>query len=276
MRKIIILGILLVFCLQAMEAAAQIANNVYSRVVEIRVGNRIGTAFTLDVDGRQYLITAKHMVVGLKKEDSIDIYRGARPEPISVKVLRCADPIDIAVLIPQRLITASPPLEPISNDREIVFGQDIFFAGFPFGLGTYFKGFSMPVVKKGILSAEIKEGKAVEFVVGGFNSRGFSGGPMVFRNLCDPRSPSYVLGVISGFRPKLSPVMKPEKVKKGEDTSKIPQWRIENLSDGQKAILTDTGEKVVLNSGIIIGYSIQHAIDLIRKNPFGPKVSSQQ
>ena len=134
----------------------------------------------------------------------------------------------------------------------------------------------MPVVKKGILSAEIKEGKTVKFLIGGFNNHGFSGGPIVFRDLCQPKSPLYVLGVIAGFRPKLSTVMTPEKVKKGEDISKIPQWRIETLADGQKAILRDTDKKVVLNSGIIIGYSIEHAVDLIRKNPFAWKVSSQE
>lgn len=276
MRKVIAFSILLVFCLPAMETAAQTTGNVYSRVVELRVGDKFGTAFTLDVDGRQYLITAGHMVAGLKKEDSVDIYRDDQPVPVSVKVLRCEKPIDIAVLIPPRPITASPPLMPISDVHDIVFGQDIFFAGFPYGLSTYFKGLSMPVVKKGILTAEIKEGKTVRFLIGGFNNHGFSGGPVVFRDSSQPKSPLYVLGVIAGFRPILSTVMTPEKVKKGEDISKIPQWRIETLADGEEAILRDTDKKVVLNSGIIIAYSIKHAIDLIRKNPFGPKVSSRE
>ena len=61
----------------------------------------------------------------------------------------------------------------------------------------------------------------------------------VFRDLSQSNGPLYVLGVVTHFPPgELSPVMTPKKIKAGEDTSKVEQWRIVKLEDGQKAILS--------------------------------------
>jgi hypothetical protein len=35
--------------------------------------------------------------------------------------------------------------------------------------------------------------------------------------------------------------------------------------------LDETDELVDFNTGIVAGYSINHALDLIKKNPIGPK-----
>jgi len=60
------------------KRGAQVTSNVFQRVLKLRVNagtNRemTATAFTVDVDGREYLITAKHVVKGLEKEDKIDV-----------------------------------------------------------------------------------------------------------------------------------------------------------------------------------------------------------
>jgi hypothetical protein len=72
---------------------AQVSANVLRRVLEIRVGGPtgfIGTAFTLDVDGREYLVTAKHMVENLKRNDAIEIsVRTAQWDRIGVTVYPC-------------------------------------------------------------------------------------------------------------------------------------------------------------------------------------------
>ena len=51
--------------------------------------------------------------------------------PVDVTVLRCDDPIDIAVLVPSTQLTVSFPLEP--NATGAIFGQDMYFLGFLFG-----------------------------------------------------------------------------------------------------------------------------------------------
>jgi hypothetical protein len=269
--KLLFLSILLAFCCSTMDSHAQVTSNVYTRVLKIHVGKEMGTAFTMDVDGRQYLITAKHMIADLKQEDSVDIYKDNQWSPTLVKVLKCEEPIDIAVLIPSKLLTKTQQLESISASHQIVIGQDVFFIGFPFGLSMSANNlngeYPFALVKKGILSAIFD----TTFAIDGFNNPGFSGGPIVFHDKNQPNSPLYVAAVITGFLPELSPVMTPEIVKTGDDTSRVEKWRIID-KDGQKAILRDTEQMVGLNTGIVIGYSIKHAIDLILKNPIGPKI----
>src|ERR1700730_12291840 len=45
-------------------ASSQVTSNVLLRVLLIKTPLGSGTAFSMDIDGRQYLITAKHMVKG--------------------------------------------------------------------------------------------------------------------------------------------------------------------------------------------------------------------
>ncbi|MBM4145834.1 MAG: trypsin-like peptidase domain-containing protein [Nitrospira sp.] len=275
--KVLFCFLVLSLFYSVVNSTAQVTSNVYTRVLKIQVGKNTGTAFTLDVDGRQYLVTAKHVIADLKQEDSINIYRDNQWSLTPVKVLRCEEPIDIAVLIPQKQLTSTLPLEATSESQQIIIGQEVYFVGFPFGL--YMSGqnlnadFPLAFVKRGLLSAVLNEGGATIFALDGFNNPGFSGGPIVFRDLHQTNSPLYVVGVISGFRPELSHVMTPEKIKSDDDTKGFEQWRVVELKDRQKAILKDTEQMVALNTGIVIGYSIKHAIDLIKKNPFGAKIA---
>jgi len=268
----------LAICSAAKDLNAQVTTNVYSRVLKIKVGEFTGTAFTMDVDGRQYLITAKHMLSSPKQTDSIDIYRDNQWVQTQVKVVRCEDPIDIAVLIPLTLLTQTLPLEPVA-EKHFFLGQDVYFVGFPFGLdmeGNAQSGYyPFAVVKKAIYSAARNENGGVVLLLDGYNNKGFSGGPIVCHDLYKANSPLYFAGVISGFLPEISPVMIPKKVAAGEDISKVEKWRLVKLKDGQNAVLNDTENKVALNTGIVIGYSIKHAIDLIRKNPIGPKIDQK-
>ena len=46
----------------AMAHDNEIVNaNILTRVLHLKIGEMTGTAFTVEVDGRQYLITAKHL-----------------------------------------------------------------------------------------------------------------------------------------------------------------------------------------------------------------------
>lgn len=76
-----------------------------------------GTAFTTDVDGRQYLITAKHVVASIDTamRVGIDVQRKSGWFPLQVIVYKCDDPFDIAVLIPSVQLTVDLPLTPIQD-----------------------------------------------------------------------------------------------------------------------------------------------------------------
>ena len=41
-----------------------VTSNVLLRVFPVRIGERVGTGFTMEIDHRQYLVTAKHLLVG--------------------------------------------------------------------------------------------------------------------------------------------------------------------------------------------------------------------
>jgi hypothetical protein len=84
------------------KALSQVTANVFERVLNVRVNagtdhEGTATAFTIDVDGREYLITAKNVVQGLRDCDKIDVFMNDPWAPLDVKIFRCADPIDIAV-----------------------------------------------------------------------------------------------------------------------------------------------------------------------------------
>jgi hypothetical protein len=241
----------------------------------IQVGPTSGSSFTIDVDGRQYLITAKHLIAGLKPEDTVQIRKGDDWLPVKVKVFRCDDPIDIAVLVPPTQLTVSFPLEPTTQGMR--YGQDMFFVGFPYGIftsgQTINRLYPIAFVKKAIMSASVNEKGVRTLFLDGHNNPGFSDGPIVYRDLDRMDFIYKVAGVVAGYRFDTTPVLKPEEIKpeqvKPED---IAQGRIIQR-DGRLFRLHDTGELVQFNTGIVIGYEIEHALDLITKNPIGPKVS---
>jgi S1-C subfamily serine protease len=105
MKQRLLLCVLSVAILVQQSAQGQVTANVFERVLNVRVNagtprEATATAFTIDVDGREYLITAKHVVAGLKEDDKIDIYQNDKWASLPVKIFRCDDPVDIAVLIP--------------------------------------------------------------------------------------------------------------------------------------------------------------------------------
>lgn len=278
MDRLIVVACLLLtlLCASITRSQAQLTMNVYDRVLIIRVGTSYGTGFTLDVDGRQYLITAKHVVAGLGSEGTLLIYRNDAWFPIQVKVLRCDDPVDIAVLIPPSQLTVSLPLE--ATMKGVRYGQDMYFAGFPYQLHTTAPalngGYPVAFVKKAIMSGEVKEDGASVILLDGYNNPGFSGGPLLYRDLDRTASVFKVAGVVKGFRADITPVFKSEEIKPDQITrDDIAKERIVKTQDGRTLRLNDTGQVVKLNSDILVGYNISYAIDLIRKNPIGPTSS---
>jgi hypothetical protein len=269
-------GIML--CAVIPAAQAQVTSNVLRRVLMIQADKNSGSSFTLEVDGRQYLITAKHVVASLKSEDTIQIRKGDEWSSVKVKVLRCDDPIDIAVLVPASQLTVSFRLEPITNN--VFFGQDAYFVGFPYGLSMDAKEanglYPIAFMKKGIFSAMVPEGSATVIFLDGHNNPGFSGGPIVYRDLNQSGPPIFhVAGVVSGYRHEFVPTVVAEEVKPGDDLKQEEPWRIVKLADGRTIRLKDTDQLARLNTGIVKGYHIKHAVELIQKHPIGPTVSDK-
>lgn len=249
MKKIIqLISILLFVCIACSNLyASVITSNILTRVFLIKYKNSTGTAFTIEVDDRQYLITAKHVVNGIGKTDTIEIFHDRKWENIPVTSMSCENnEIDITILVPP--VQLSPSFELIPSMANLVIAQDVYFLGFPYMMFSEDKGlnrdFPFPFVKKGICSSLGNwDGSKALIYIDGHNNPGFSGGPIVFQDLYTKKLK--VAGVISGYRNHPDPV-----IDKG----------------------LDTGLVAMSNSGIVVGYSIKPAIEAIKKNPIGPKV----
>jgi hypothetical protein len=124
-------------------------NGVLFRIamVESRYGR--GTIFSLDVDQREYWITAKHILTGAEHPPygTVDTTK-----PVTLRILdprsdeehwiavrfSVIDPgkdIDIVALAPPHIILQNPIANASFDDANILLGGDCSFLGFPFGGG---------------------------------------------------------------------------------------------------------------------------------------------
>jgi hypothetical protein len=217
---------------------------VIQRVFHIQVANAVGTAFAVDVDGRQYLITAKHLASQIPYPGKIGIYHEGVWKHIDVSLTGHADGDDVSVLACNLRLAPDLPLRVTTKD--MVYGQEVFFLGFPLGLisnvGPINRDFPLPIIKRATLASQIEiNGKKVE-LLDGINNPGFSGGPVV----CVP--PGYalndfqVIGVISGYQIQFE-----KTVLNGKETEILAP----------------------MNSGLIICTPIWTAVELIKRNSNG-------
>lgn len=257
---------------------AQVPNNVLLRTLEIKTVSGIGTAFTIDIDHRQYLITAKHVIAGTKNGDksTIAIRRKSGWIQLNVTVYTCNDPIDIAVLVPPTQITVNLPLEPTSKD--LMIGQDAYFAGFPYGQFTTYTNMPwvFPLVKRATVAQFIRLSDAHMIQLDAYNNPGFSGSPIVYRDLNMSGFVYKVAGVLASFVFDAAPVIRKKQEIQEKDITAEDKVRgdvVRTLSDGKFYRVEDTDQLVKLNTGIAQAWGISSAVELIREHPIGPQVS---
>ena len=244
------LSALLVWCLAAAVWAQQVpTSNVLYRVLRIRTATSTGSAFTIEVDGKQYVITARHLLNGFGSQGEVELWIGGRWTKVGVRALYPSKPdVDIAALDLGRPVTITFPLEPSSGG--LTLGQQVYFLGYPYGLGTSRaapapQGFGeLPFLKGGIVSAvDDRDPEASILYLDGQNNPGFSGGPIVFWHA--PSHSFRVAGVVRGYRNEALPVLKRE-----------------SLDNPDARAYNDLYTRS--NSGIVIGYDIRHIVDAIR------------
>lgn len=218
-----------------------ITSNIIHRTFRIKCGESVGTAFAIDVENRQYVVTAKHVVEGASPS-FLELHKSGRWERVPCTAVGHAIEEDVSVFALGRTIV--PPGLPMLNGSDgIVYGQDVYFLGFPYGvlsgvvLGD--EGYPLPLVKRAILSAF----KGQAMLLDGHNNPGFSGGPVVFGQ--SGGMPNRFGGVISGYRFNPEPVY---------------------LDNQESGLITRS------NTGIIISYSVDVALKLIEQNPIGAAI----
>ena len=138
---------------------------------------------------------------------------------------------------------ASPDLPVVPSSKGLTYGQDVYFLGFPYGVLSQIifseAGYPLPLVKKAILSAFAGDCYSLD----GHNNPGFSGGPVIYGR--DGSTPQNVVAIVSGYR------FGPEPIHHGENETPLTYRH---------------------NTGIIITYKIEKALDMVNANPIGAQI----
>ena len=258
-----VLAVLVVICIHVGDATfvrtakasrMSVPAQVILRTFHIAWGNNTGTAFAIDRDDKQYLVTARHVVKGIKSGDKIKISWKQKWHEIAVEVVGIGEgAVDVTVLACPHLLVA-PSLTLIASMDGLAYGQEVIFLGFPFGWDSSSTGltnnFPLPFVKAGIVSAIIVESPK-SIYVDGHGNKGFSGGPVVFVRTDGSKKTYQVAGVVSYYP---TPQLEPIRNKDGE-------------------VILDSHSKPTAyfaeNPGLVIAHHISYATELIDLNPVG-------
>ncbi len=215
----------------------QLTMQMVHSVYYIKCANEAGTAFTLLYQGKQYLVTAAHVVACLPSGGGrLQITEHAVWKDLHVgRVTMKSKNADIAILIPERPLIHSESLEAFEGSWN--FAAGVYFLGFPLGLHMIFEGEYVPAIKHGFVSMEDDDDPdAVITYIDGFNNEGFSGGPVLTQ---DKSGNWKVISVVSGYV---------------QDKAK------------QRVGTQNVDTSLLVNSGIIITYNIgmvTQAIDAV-------------
>jgi hypothetical protein len=218
---------------------------ILQRTMLIKIGNMYGTAFKIDHEGKIYVVTARHLVAGVPEiKATIQVWEQAWKDYHTVRTIFPSSPdVDIAIFETEERISQPYTIKPESAETGgTTFGQQVWFLGYPWQIGTDWSGGKLPFLKRGTMSAvDATNLDAVVYYIDGFNNPGFSGGPIVYWSFS--KHVYGVLAVVKGYK---------------EDTAKV-------LINGEHV---DT--RLLVNSGILIGYSITHAMKAIEESEKQP------
>lgn len=242
MRKIAFLVFLAVVSFSWTTSAQDaVPGEMLARTLFIKAGELKGTAFAIDFQGKKYLVTARHVISGLPSKNAvIQVWQENQWKDYeTVKtIFPSSDEVDIAVFETKEKI--AKPYMVTASLNGVAMGAQVWFLGYPWGIGSEAtRGggrFFAPFIKRGTMSAiDGTKPNAVILYIDGFNNPGFSGGPIIY---WDVSKRAYaIIGVVKGYR---------------EDSAKI-------VVNGQHV---DTN--LLVNSGILIGYGIDHALSAIK------------
>jgi S1-C subfamily serine protease len=148
------------------------------RVFSVRSRGETGSAFAVDIENKQYLASAYHVLKDATETATLEILRNKQWVPFVVKTVGIDTDLDLAVLALQEQI-ARPDLKIEISSSGLTVGGQVFFLGYPLNLrGPYFHpGFPIPLVSRGVVSA-VEGGTFLS----GTAPPGFSGGPVYFFN----------------------------------------------------------------------------------------------
>jgi S1-C subfamily serine protease len=202
-------------------------------------GTQYGTGFTIDINGSEYFVTARHLIPSDQQEFTLQIMKDRKWSTIRVRIINSGKgEVDIAVLKAEEQLSPKH-LQVEVGIAGLTLGQDVFFAGFPYKMwgdfGGLMNGWPTPFVKKGTISSwSISSPHSI--YVDAINNEGFSGGPLYFSPPSEPLNVR-IVGIVSKYRTESEYVLD----ENGEETK----------------------HSVSLNTGFLIAYSIEHVLQMV-------------
>lgn len=110
----------------------KITSNIIQRVLPIGWNNLTGTGFTVDHGSKQYLVTARHVVPGIKSGNTIKVFHENNWRDLNINVVGIGKgEVDVAVLASSIQLSPLHPLVPSMAGLD--YGQSVSFLGYPFG-----------------------------------------------------------------------------------------------------------------------------------------------
>lgn len=285
--RALVFSVLSVVCAYSHCQPATPTMNALERTFMIQTIHGRGTVFSIDVDNREYWITAKHLFTGIESGPQGEfttktvqanilsaISNGDKSglqnwETATFTTIDPGKDIDILVLVPDHLLLSNFPRDfslKVGSEN-LLLGGDCTFLGFPYGGGwrlqwsSTHKWMWMPYIKHCVVSGTVGDPNLMVHVLDGINNKGFSGGPVLYGTGANQT----VFAVISGYHTEPLDVL-PAAAIGGASASAIPP---PPPLPGQDATAA-AGEVVEANSGFILAYDIDPAIKAIRANPIGP------
>ena len=204
--------------------------------------------FAIDVDGRQYFVTARHIAKHIGSS-GIQVMRDNQWVSYQTTVVGHGfGNVDVSVIaLPDCLIPDGSHFPLPLGMEGVIVGQEMMFLGFP---GVYdpsmgfslHHGFPLPLVKYARLSNLPTRDHPMW--LDGHNNRGFSGSPLCFA----PNRPNelVVAGVVSAYKPSVEPVV--------------------------SSVGEATGLYLLENTGLMHAWDIQYCLDIVNSNPIGVRV----
>jgi hypothetical protein len=248
-RFAFVLASILLFTSPTLRAQDAIPTEMLKQTYLIKVGDVIGTAFSVDYSGERYLVTARHILDGLPVQRAmILLWQQGGWKEIPTKRTLLVSPlnVDIAVLETYVHVHDSSALR-ATDDSKPSIGQKVWYLGYPSQSDThststqsdapYTSTWTVPAIKRGTISAiDVSTPDTLILHIDGSDGPGFVGGPI----LCwDPTNHAFrILGVIQGHENDSAPPL---------------------IKSGQADTNASIGE------GILIGYSVDYAMKAIKR-----------
>lgn len=173
--------------------------NIMYRVFRIKHTHGYGTGTVVEIDGRQFLLTAHHVVNSAPIGTNISLDGPAGQ--FETRILRRLHRSDLALVE----IELKFPFETFEINFArygMAMGEDVLLAGFPAGEGRHvnitsgslWKGLN-PFLRKGIIS----NGTGTELIIDTLVQKGFSGGPVFIGATPAARTPALIAVITGGL-----------------------------------------------------------------------------